>query len=271
MPRPPSIQWYYKQWLGDNKVLAMEWDAYGMHFHLLMMSIQEVPAGSIPDDVALIRRWLRLPSGQSDSDRAWARVQPQIFAAWALRDGRWFNTGMTEACERRDTYRSRYEIGTKTEPNQNEKEGRLYVDVKELGSGVVSKTSNTDLEAIYKCYPRKVGKGDAFKAISKAFQRLVSGEDPVDGLLRSYEDVLAFLAAKVTQFGLSAAGQAGEYTPHPATWFNQKRYLDDVSEWQRKSASDDFEHCERCGGPKWLRSKLTPDAIRECDCKGVVV
>jgi hypothetical protein len=113
VPRPPAIQWYYKQWLGDNKVLAMDWDAQAMHFHLLMMSIQEEPAGSIPNDVGQIRRWLRLPSGQSDSDRVWARVQPQIFAAWTLQDGRWFNAGMRATMERVENYRSRYENGTK--------------------------------------------------------------------------------------------------------------------------------------------------------------
>lgn len=121
MARPPSIQWYYKQWLGDSKVMAMDWDATAMHFHLLMISIQEEPPGSIPNDVGQIRRWLRLPSGQSDSDRVWARVQPQIFAAWMLTDDRWFNPGMVQTFERKAHYINRsagnvplgYETGTK--------------------------------------------------------------------------------------------------------------------------------------------------------------
>lgn len=82
----------------------MDWDATGMHFHLLMMSIQEEPPGSIPNDVGQIRRWLRLPSGQSDSDRVWARVQPQIFAAWTLKNGRWFNSGMVDTFQRKQRY-----------------------------------------------------------------------------------------------------------------------------------------------------------------------
>jgi len=108
--RPPSIQWYYKQYLGDNHVLAMEWDASGMHTWLLNLSIQETPPGSIPNDMAVIRRWLRNPP-----DDVWRRVQPQIFTAWKLRDDRWFNDGIVRSCERRDAYAIRYKVRNKDE------------------------------------------------------------------------------------------------------------------------------------------------------------
>lgn len=91
----PAIQWYFKQWLGDQKVLAMDWDANGMHFWLINLSLQENPAGTIPNDMALIRRWLRNPS-----DDVWRRVQPQIFNAWTLQDGRWHQKGAEEAAIR---------------------------------------------------------------------------------------------------------------------------------------------------------------------------
>ena len=32
----------------------------------------------------------------------------------------------------------------------------------------------------------------------------------------------------------SPAGQRGEYTPHPSTWFHQDRYFDDPAEWRDK-------------------------------------
>jgi hypothetical protein len=137
VPRPPSIQWYYKQYLGDNKVLAMDWDARGMHVHLLMLSIQEEPPGTIPADDAAIRRWLSLPSSASlcsqhssergsaskagyDSgydcrcnDCVWRRVKSQLLAAWQPNGDRLGNSGMMKACERRDHYLDRYENGTK--------------------------------------------------------------------------------------------------------------------------------------------------------------
>lgn len=93
-----------------------------------------------------------------------------------------------------------------------------------------SKPVKPDLEGIYAEYPRKVGKSGALKAISRAFDRLVSGQD---GQKLEPEAANAFLRMTTQRFARSPAGRAGEFTPHPATWFNNSRYLDDPSEWQR--------------------------------------
>jgi hypothetical protein len=150
MGRPPSIQWYYKQWLGDNKVLAMDWDAKAMHFHLLLMSIQEEPPGSLPDDMDAIRRWLCLPSGSVDADQTWRRVRPQIFAAWSIRETRWFNAGMVATLERAENYRSRYENGTKKARDSIKTKEVLVVDV---GSNSKARPSFEEVSAY--CGERK--------------------------------------------------------------------------------------------------------------------
>jgi hypothetical protein len=98
--KAPAFQWYPKQYLGDDKVLAMDWDARGMHHWLLNISWQQEPPGSLPNDFDQIRRWLGSPS-----DDVWRRVRPQIFCSWSLRDGRWFNSGMVRAWERQQTYK----------------------------------------------------------------------------------------------------------------------------------------------------------------------
>lgn len=103
-----TIPWDPKQWLGDDKVLAMEREARSMHFDLLMLSVQQEPAGSIPNDTALLRRWLGSPS-----DEVWRRVWPQISSAWKLQDGRWFNRGMVKGVEKQIRYLARYENGGK--------------------------------------------------------------------------------------------------------------------------------------------------------------
>ncbi len=95
----PAVQWYYKQFTGDQKVLAMDWDALGMHVWLIHMALQEEMPGTIPNDMALIRRWLRNPS-----DDVWRRVQPQIFSAWSIRDGRWVQKGTEETALRQQEY-----------------------------------------------------------------------------------------------------------------------------------------------------------------------
>ena len=77
-------------------------------------------------------------------------------------------------------------------------------------------------EAIYALYPRKVGKGQAIKAIAKAIH---ATGDP--GMLR---DRVAAYAEAVARW--SDGDRA--FVPHPATWFNACRWEDDPKEWERK-------------------------------------
>ncbi len=84
------------------------------------------------------------------------------------------------------------------------------------------------IEEIYKAYPRKVGKAAAIRAISRALQQVKKGGIP----LREAE---IYLFRRVQSYARSPAGNDGEFTPHPATWFNQGRYDDDPQEWQKKT------------------------------------
>jgi hypothetical protein len=93
-------------------------------------------------------------------------------------------------------------------------------------------------EAIYKAYCRKIGKVEAIKAIRKAVERL----SHPDGNYLAMDPYGArrFLWKKATDYSSSPAGakpsgKDKDYRPHPATWFNQGRYLDDPNEWQKSS------------------------------------
>ena len=100
-------------------------------------------------------------------------------------------------------------------------------------------------ERIFKQYPRhrRVGKGAALKAIDKAAHRLRDGEMCEQGaipLQQAYE----MLKQAVEAYARSPAGNAGEFTPHPATWFNQSRYLDDPLTWKKTNSGKEqrYEH-----------------------------
>lgn len=90
---------------------------------------------------------------------------------------------------------------------------------------------------IYEAYPRKVGKPDALKAIDKALWRLKSGVDAPKELFASMDDAIVFLLHRTRFFAKCPAGQNGKFTPHPATWFNSSRYLDDDLEWRKDGNS----------------------------------
>lgn len=119
MPREkaPAYQRYPKQIMGDDKVLLMDWDAYGMHNWLLDTSWQQDPRGTIPNDQDALRRWLRLPRNavicaRPDhwcrcNDCTWRRVWPQINAAWPISEsGRRGNLGMMRCAKKQENYRN---------------------------------------------------------------------------------------------------------------------------------------------------------------------
>lgn len=85
------------------------------------------------------------------------------------------------------------------------------------------------IEEIYKAYPRKVGKSAAIKAILRGVQHLKARGMPI-------REAEVYLFRRVQSYARSPAGNDGEFTPHPATWFNRGSYDDDPAEWQKKSS-----------------------------------
>lgn len=81
----------------------------------------------------------------------------------------------------------------------------------------VRKTIDKDMvEKIYQAYPRHEGKE---KAIYKISETLKEGTDP------------NHLLSRVELYAKCSKGQELKFIPHAATWFNQKRWLDDENAW----------------------------------------
>ncbi len=78
-------------------------------------------------------------------------------------------------------------------------------------------------ERIYASYPRKVGHQKAIEAICK---QLKDGREERD-LIEATEAYAASARARILMV------ERAEMIPHPATWFNQGRFLDDRGEWER--------------------------------------
>lgn len=108
------------------------------------------------------------------------------------------------------------------EPSKNllADDGHFSLDGSPKAKASVRFTAD-EIEGIYEAYPRKVKKRKALDAIESALKRI------------DHEDPARWLLAIVQEFADSPAGQKGQYTPHPATWFNGSQYLDDPDEWQR--------------------------------------
>jgi uncharacterized protein YdaU (DUF1376 family) len=215
--KSPAFQWYVKKFLGDDDVLAMEWDARGMHTWLLNISWQQEPRGTLPNDTAQIRRWLSSPS-----DDVWRRVWPQIKAAWFVQDGRLANKGMLRSAERQKKYAER-----------SEKSVKPLGDVNEVAVGV--EVLCLEAQQIYELYPRKVKKPQALTAIHRAILR-------ESEKLGGQAEAIAYLKTQTMKFARSPSVKAkisndeAHFIPHPATWFNADGFNDEA-DWKRPETS----------------------------------
>lgn len=105
--KSPAFQFYVKQWLGDKDVLLMDWDARAMHMHYMCIAWQENPPCSLLNDDHDLRKLVGNPAN-------WLRLKKQIFRAWILAEGRWYQIGLLrEYLKQKDFAASRKEAAMK--------------------------------------------------------------------------------------------------------------------------------------------------------------
>jgi hypothetical protein len=112
-----------------------------------------------------------------------------------------------------------------------------------------------DFLRFWEAYPKKIGKGAAFKAWRKVRPR----KDTLETMLR---------AIAVQMRSSAWLKDKGQYIPHPATWLNQTRW-EDVPEHVRESDTEAIVRRQRERAAELQRQReangptLAPKAIRE--------
>lgn len=86
---------------------------------------------------------------------------------------------------------------------------------------IVRFTSN-DCKRLYDAYPRREGWGAAEKKILLSLKN-IDDPTPVESLLKI-----------VRHYAKCKEGTERQFIPLPATWFHQKRYLDNQKEWEKR-------------------------------------
>lgn len=119
---------------------------------------------------------------------------------------------------------SKTKANDKAKRKQTESKSSASCESKPLEMDLLSRCSATaeraigddeTIDEIYSSYPRKVGRPAAVKAIRLALKSIDATS--LLELTRAYAE--------------ARAGCDTQYTPHPATWFGQKRYADDPETW----------------------------------------
>src|SRR5689334_12602607 len=97
--RPPSIQFYWKDWLTDDAVQSMTYDEQGRYFRVLAMTYLSPTPGICLE--AEVQRWTEY------SDAEWVSHREAIRRAFKMRpDGAWIQK---RAVEEREAQRQRFE------------------------------------------------------------------------------------------------------------------------------------------------------------------
>lgn len=112
-----------------------------------------------------------------------------------------------------------------------------------------SRPVRNPVEAIYQAYPRKVGKGEAVKAIRRAISNMQAAG-------RSERAAQEYLFVRTAAYARSPAGRNGEFTPHPATWFNRGSFDDDEQEWQRPGDANAMNGRKNFGELKFAKPEV---------------
>lgn len=120
--KSPAFQLYVKQWLGDDKVMLMDWDARGMHVHLMCIAWQQEDPCTLPDDDEVLKKWLGNPPD-------WERLKKQIFRSWKLENGRWIQQGLLrEFNKQREFSESRKKAAEKRWEKETHDASALHVE-----------------------------------------------------------------------------------------------------------------------------------------------
>jgi hypothetical protein len=104
---------------------------------------------------------------------------------------------------------------------------RFFAD---LGKERSRAETHPDAEAIYASYPRKVGKVDALRAISRAIAGKGGDSVGIADATAAYGRAVETWP-KAVRFKRGFDGVEFDTVPNPATWFNRGSFDDDRTQW----------------------------------------
>ena len=128
---------------------------------------------------------------------------------------------------------------------------REITDKREAKVGETAMTHAAEFEEFWSYYPRRVGKLAAQRAYDTARKRATA------------DAILAGVMAYVRTMP-----QEERFRPHPATWLNQGRWMDELPGVKQTQEEDWFDACRRlhnneCGLSRWRHhQRVEMDKIR---------
>lgn len=229
MPKLPFLKFFVKDWLGDTALRSVSVSARGLWIDMLCFmhtsarrgylqqpSGEPMNAGHITRmtgvDTVLVSQLLR----ELENSGAMGRTDTGVFYSRRLvRD---------EQKRRKCTLAGRLggnpTLKGDAKPQVKPPVEYGLLETSKQPTAATAKERQRQCLDLYQQYPKHVGKDKALQAIEKTLA------------LKTYDELLAVVKA----YAAAVSGWPAhdrQFIPHPATWFNQGRYDDDRSTWQR--------------------------------------
>ena len=223
----PSFQWYSADWLKDPGVRSVSLAARGLWIEMLCLMDQSPRRGHLTlSDKPLSAEVLARMTGTSTEEVS--RLLQELSTAGvysSTESGIHYSRRMVRDEANRSAAVANGKLGAAVRYGKNSSIPPPMpppIGGNEVEEEVESEDSKTltlpqRVDAIYQLYPRKVGKPRALAAIAKALTKV--SFDKLKSL------VCAYAEARI--------GEDSQFTPHPATWFNEERFNDDPATWKR--------------------------------------
>ena len=112
-------------------------------------------------------------------------------------------------------------VTPREEKRREDKNREDKVSIPPISPIQAAPSSLTDFDYFWNSYPRRIGRGAALKAFKAATKKTQASE----------------LVAAASAYADRAAGMDPKYIPHPATWLNQERWLDQPDPLSRRDAT----------------------------------
>lgn len=232
MKTPPAFQFYASDYLSSSKVQRMTLEAQGAYVRLLCYSWQD---GYIPADVALLARlcnctvkrmavlwdsFLRdcfIPSGSDPDKLVNARLEEVRSKVTEFKAER-SQSGKLGAAKRWKDHSSANDSAIEQPLTKNSSPVfSLHIPpiVPQNGNGKTETGYAVEFEEFWKEYPKRIGKGAAFRE----WKKLRPSQALQDSILH---------ALKHQKLSLQWNRDGGVYIPNPSTWLHQRRWDDDI-------------------------------------------
>jgi uncharacterized protein YdaU (DUF1376 family) len=217
MAKAPYFPLMVRDWLCSRRVLSMSGDGVKAFMYLLCEAWLQEPRATLPQNENELASMARVTMD------VWQRIKTELMQHFDVgkcneHSGRLYNNTLLEhsrKCEGKQRFNNK---NAKRTQNKRKVNAELDIDI-DIDSVTNNVCYSDDFTTFWKSYPRRIGKGTAYKAWRK-----ITGV-PLQTILD---------ALKWQKESEQWTKDNGQFIPHPTTYLNSRRWEDEPTKPARQ-------------------------------------